>query len=111
MINALVCAAQMKDYNVKCVLQTRHIFLHIYIFLQWAPLASETTHAMYTSDYSTFTSNDTLYRNQPSNEMMCIYTNIYKYMATTLRIMSSDYNQIHGLIPGNSRITLYATEW
>ena len=45
----LVCAAQMKDYNVKCVLQTRHIFLHIYIFLQWAPLASETTHAMCTS--------------------------------------------------------------
>ena len=49
LINALVCAAEMKDYNVKCVLQTRHIFLHIYIFLQWAPLASETTHAMCTS--------------------------------------------------------------
>ena len=49
LINALVCAAEMKDYNVKCVLPTRHIFLDIYIFLQWAPLASETTHAMYTS--------------------------------------------------------------
>ena len=43
---------------------------YLYIFLQWAPLASETTHAMYTSEYSTFTSNDTLYKNQPSNEIM-----------------------------------------
>ena len=24
--------SRMKDYNVKCVLQTRHIFLHIYIY-------------------------------------------------------------------------------
>ena len=109
LINALVCAAEMKDYNVKCVLQTRHIFLHIYIFLQWAPLASETTHAMYTSEYSKFTSNDTLYKNQPSNEIYILtYVNI---SSTISRIISSDYNRIHWLLPGNSRITLYATEW